>query len=279
MSSEKRKWPSSPATPSNGHDFNRPYQSGIGREGLELHYQPIVTARTCQPRWYECLARLRDNDGTIIPASAFVGRLEATSQIVELDRTILVLAIEELSISPDVSLAVNVSGQTTTDAEWLGRLRACVQAEPDIGCRLMIEITETVALKDIDQTAVFTRAARDLGCMVALDDFGTGYNSLAYFKKLALDVVKIDGSLVLDVATSEKDRTMITAIQMIADSYGLQTVGEHVETADVAAMLAALGVDYLQGHLFGRPSAVRPWCHSATVVNEGDSALVAGGVS
>ncbi len=115
--------------------------------------------------------------------------------------------------------------------------------------------------------------------MVALDDFGTGYNSLAYFKKLALDVVKIDGSLVLDVATSEKDRTMISAIQMIADSYGLQTVAEHVETADVAAMLAALGVDYLQGHLFGRASAIRPWRHAATIVNEGDSAVVAGGVS
>ena len=240
-----------------GH--GRVYQAAMNKAGIELYYQPIVASSTRKACWYECLVRVRDNQGQIVPTAPVIAAAEAGGLVTVIDLAVLTLAVEDLCVCPDVSLAVNVSGHTTDEPVWLSLLTDLVRQEPGIASRLVVEITETAALRNLDRAVAFVRAVRDLGCRVALDDFGTGYNSLAHVRALPVDILKIDGSLIADITICEADRLTIRALQMIADAHGLCTVAEHVETEEVARVLAALDVDYLQGYLFGRPVAERPW--------------------
>ncbi len=106
-------------------------------------------------------------------------------------------------------LAINISGLTASDRGWLRTLTAMVKNRPDVARRLTIEITETVALQDIDETARFVGAIRELGCSVALDDFGAGYTSFRNLKALTVDCVKIDGSFVCGLAENVDNQLFI----------------------------------------------------------------------
>jgi EAL domain-containing protein (putative c-di-GMP-specific phosphodiesterase class I) len=132
--------------------------------------------------------------------------------------------------------------------------------------RLTVEITETVALEDIDETARFVRSLRDLGCRVALDDFGAGYTSFRNLKALAVDCVKIDGSYVRGLEDNVDNQLFVRTLLGLAEGLGLVTVAECVETAPEAALLTRRGVRFLQGWHFGKPEIDRPWLVAPAVV-------------
>jgi len=171
----------------------------------------------------------------------------------------LELAVEELSAYPELSLAVNVSGHTTSDRNWLRTLGTLVRGIPEVARRLTVEITETVALQDIDETARFVRKLRDLGCRVSLDDFGAGYTSFRNLKALEVDCVKIDGSFVRGLSENVDNQLFVRTLLGLAEGLGLVTVAECVETAPEAALLTRRGVRFLQGWHFGKPEIDRPW--------------------
>ena len=125
--------------------------------------------------------------------------------------------------------------------------------------RLIIEITETAALHDIEETARFVSAVRDLGCRVAVDDFGAGYTTFRHIKALTADLVKIDGSFVMGISGSEENQLFVRNLLSLARSFGLSTVAECVETAEDADCLAREGVELLQGYYFGRPTTEPAW--------------------
>jgi len=158
--------------------------------------QPIVAAGTREVDHYECLLRLRREDGSLMAAGAFIPVVERTSLMRAIDRRALELAIAELHAVPEIKLAINISGLTAVDRGWLRLLSSLLRGKPELAQRLIVEITETVALQDIEETAHFVNAVRDLGCRVALDDFGAGYTSFRYLKVLSISCVKIDGSFV-----------------------------------------------------------------------------------
>ena len=139
----------------------------------------------------------------IIPATATAKRLPPpissrsprSSGLVRLiDRRITMLAVQRLQRFPDARLSLNVSGITATDPRWYGQLTEILSEQREINDRLTIEITETVALNDLNETARFIAALRELGCSVAIDDFGAGYTSFRNIKLLNIDIVKLDGS-------------------------------------------------------------------------------------
>ncbi len=234
-------------------------QSGLKDGRILLAYQPIVDALTHNVDHYECLMRLRRRDGQIVTAGAFVPLVEQSGLMRLVDRRALELAIEELSAHSQVKLAVNISGHTTGDRGWLRMLNALVRGMPELAERLTVEITETVALQDIDDTARFVRKLRDLGCRVALDDFGAGYTSFRNLKALDVDCVKIDGSFVKGLCENVDNQLFVRTLLGLADGLGLKTVAECVETAADAALLTRRGVRYLQGWHFGKPMIERPW--------------------
>ncbi|MGD9868952.1 MAG: EAL domain-containing protein, partial [Hyphomicrobiales bacterium] len=156
-------------------------------------------------------------------------------------------------------LAVNISGLTTTDPVWLRTLKSLLQGRPDLAKRLVLEITETAALQDIEETARFLGEIRGLGCRVALDDFGAGFTSFRHLQALTFDIVKIDGAFIRQLHDNPEQQLFVRNLVGLAEAFGLETVAECVETGEDAAFLANEGVQFLQGYYFGRPSQERPW--------------------
>jgi diguanylate cyclase (GGDEF)-like protein len=235
------------------------------RDGkLVFAYQPIVDAKTRQPMLYECLMRKIEDDGTVRPAATFMPAVEKLGLVRLVDRRALELAVETIAAYPDVSLAINVSGLTATDRSWLRGLIATLRGKPHVAERLAVEITETAVLEDLDDCARFVLSLKDLGCRVALDDFGAGYTSIAQLKTLAVDMIKIDGSFVRELAAAPHNLVFVRTILDLARNLDLKTVAECVETEEVAEILTREGVDYMQGYAFGHPSLEYPWPISST---------------
>jgi len=137
----------------------------------------------------------------------------------------------------------------------------------------VIEITETAALYDIEESARFVSALRQAGCRVALDDFGAGHTSLRHLQTLAVDTVKIDGSFVHNLGASPDNQIFLRHLLGLAKGFGFHTVAEGVETAAEAAILHREGIGYLQGYYYGRPSLDRPWLQAPA---NADAAMLPG---
>jgi diguanylate cyclase (GGDEF)-like protein len=225
---------------------------------LQFAFQPVVRAGNQEAVFHECLLRMRSETGEIIPAGVFVPVIEQLGLVRLIDRYVLDLAVQALSDHPNLHLAINISGLTSSDQTWLRSLAALLKHRPGVARRLIIELTETSALNDIDESARFLSAIRQLGCRVAVDDFGAGFTSFRHLKTLTLDIVKIDGSFVRNLAGNVDNQLFIRNLLGLAEAYGMETVAECVETQEDARFLIGEGVKYLQGYYFGRPSMETP---------------------
>ena len=225
---------------------------------LQFAFQPVVHAGNKEAVFHECLLRMRDENGEIIPAGVFIPIIEQLGLVRLIDRYVLDLAVQALIDNPTLNLAINISGLTSSDQSWLRTLSALVKNKPDIARRLIIELTETSALTDIEESARFLSTIRELGCRVAVDDFGAGFTSFRHLKTLTLDIVKIDGSFVKNLTENVDNQLFIRNLLGLAEAYGMETVAECVETQEDARFLIGEGVKYLQGYYFGRPSMETP---------------------
>jgi diguanylate cyclase (GGDEF)-like protein len=225
---------------------------------LQFAFQPVVRAGNKEAVFHECLLRMRDENGEMIPAGVFIPIIEQLGLVRLIDRYVLDLAVQALTDNPTLNLAINISGLTSSDQSWLRTLSALIKNRPEVARRLIIEITETSALTDIEESARFLAAIRELGCRVAVDDFGAGFTSFRHLKTLTLDIVKIDGSFVRNLAENVDNQLFIRNLLGLAEAYGMETVAECVETQEDARFLIGEGVKYLQGYYFGRPSLETP---------------------
>jgi len=222
-----------------------------------LALQPIVTSRSHEPELYECLLRMKRLDGTIASASEFIPVAEQFGLAKLVDHRALELAIDLLRSMPKIKLALNVSAATATDPQWLHGLEAFAKGS-GLAERLTIEITETAAISDLEETAKFVAALKALGCRVALDDFGAGYTSFRSLRLLGVDMVKIDGSFIQNLGTQAEDELFVRTLIELARSFGITTVGEWVGDEKTAEMLEKAGVSYMQGYFFGAPELTKP---------------------
>jgi len=237
-------------------------QKALREDRIMFAFQPVVSAESGEVDYYECLLRMRSRDGRVISAGEFVPILEQLGFIRLIDRYVLDKAFSELSAHPDVRLGFNISGLTAADRPWLRALTSQLRNRPEIAGRVVIEITETAALYDIEESARFVSALRQAGCRVALDDFGAGHTSLRHLQTLAVDTVKIDGSFVHNLGASPDNQIFLRHLLGLAKGFGFHTVAEGVETAAEAAILHREGIGYMQGYYYGRPSLDRPWLQS-----------------
>ena len=237
-------------------------RTALREERVVFAYQPVVSAVTGQVDHYECLLRMRMPDGRIVAAADFVPVVERLGFIRLIDRYVLERTLAELAAHPEVKLGFNISGLTAADRPWLRALISEVRNRPELASRLIIEITETAALYDIEESARFVSALRHIGCQVALDDFGAGHTSLRHLQSLAVDTVKIDGSFINNLASNLESQVFLRHLLGLAKGFGFNTVAECVTSAEDAAILRREGVGFLQGYYFGRPSLDRPWLDS-----------------
>ena len=232
--------------------------TALNDKRIRIAYQPIVDAVTGEAAMYECLVRMEQPDGTLVSAGHFVPVAEKLGIIGLLDYRVMELAIETLRAYPDVMLSLNVSGRTTADRLWRETLASHLEADKNLAHRLVIEITETVAIHEVVELTEFVAKFRELGCQLAIDDFGAGYTSFRNLKMLDVDLVKIDGSFVIDLTTNPDNQFFVRTLVDLARNFNLPTVAEWVSNEEEVVMLRDLGVKYLQGFYLGEPAMSLP---------------------
>lgn len=237
--------------------------AAIEERRLVLHFQPVLRLADDAVHHYEALVRMQETDGTLVLPGEFIPAAERSGLITRIDYRVLELAFSHLAgleaAGRDITLAVNISGEHLGDdalLRWLTRVFEEGGVTPG---RLLFEITETTAVRNLLRAKSFMEPLKALGCRFALDDFGVGFTSFAHLRSLPVDTVKIDGSFVRDLPTNPENRALVKAMTEVAHSLGKEVVAEYVESAGILAVLRELGVDYAQGFYIGRPGPEFAW--------------------
>lgn len=237
----------------------------LERENLELLFQPIVPLQAGSARASHCeilLAPIRDGERVLGPAE-FVPIAERHGLMPEVDRWVVRAGLRAIAharkddpgLEP-VIYGLNLSGKSLADPSFVEFICAQMEASGVPSDRLCFELTETAAVADIDAALAFTRRLREKGCLIALDDFGVGFTSFEYIARLPVNQLKIDGTFVRELDARAGFDSVVRAMNEVGHALGMATVAEHVETPQVAARLAAIGVDLGQGHHFARPTSL-----------------------
>lgn len=227
--------------------------AALDENRMMLVLQPIVHSKTEMPAMYECLLRMVRHDGTMVSAGEFIAVAEQLGLARLIDRRTLELAVDLVKKDPTLRITLNVSSLTASDHEWIVALHQLTGGKLEILKRMTIEITETAAIHDLDQSITFVKTLKEMGCSVAIDDFGAGYTSFRNLKLLAVDMVKIDGDFVKNLSKDNSDRVFIKTMVELAGSFGMETVAEWVGDAETAQIVRDAGITYMQGYHYGMP--------------------------
>ncbi|MBX9833881.1 MAG: EAL domain-containing protein, partial [Burkholderiaceae bacterium] len=209
----------------------------------------------------EVLLRLRNDDGSLVQPGVFLPAAERFHLASRIDRWVLqhsVNRLQRLSEPSHIeSLSVNLSGQSVGDRAFHAWALELFAAAGATACsRLCLEITETAAVTNLADAAIFISQVRAVGVKVALDDFGAGASSFGYLKALPVDYLKIDGQFIRNLISNPLDEAAVRCFADVARLMGLETVAEFVESPEVLQRLKEMGVDYAQGYLEHCPEPI-----------------------
>jgi diguanylate cyclase (GGDEF)-like protein/PAS domain S-box-containing protein len=242
-------------------------QHAVEQDEFVLYAQPITAIEGAleQRKHAELLLRMVENKGTgkeqIILPGAFLPAAERYHLMPLIDRWVLDNALKKLASNDGymaqlATCTINLSGQSLTDLrlyDYIIRLLKETKVDPR---RICFEITESAVIANMEIAQQFVNGMRKIGCRFALDDFGSGLSTFDYLKKLDVDFVKLDGSLIRDVATSRVSQAMVHAVNYVAHVMGMKSIAEFVETDAILQTLRNLSVDYAQGYAIGKPQAL-----------------------
>lgn len=232
----------------------------IATRRLRLAYQPVVLSRdTTRVAFHEGLMRVLDPKGRIIPARDFMDTIEDTELGREIDCAALEIGMLALARNPGLRLALNMSARSIGYARWVDTLRRGLTLSATVGERLILEVSESSVMTVPEVVMTFMEEMRTKGVAFALDDFGSGYAAIRYFKNFFFDILKIDAQFIRNVDTDPSNQALTGALNSIGKHFQMFTVAEAVETVEEANYLVGLGVDCLQGYLFGAPSLRPDW--------------------
>jgi diguanylate cyclase (GGDEF)-like protein len=232
-------------------------RQAIDLNQLQLHYQPKIDLATGKMIGMEALVRWQHPKNGMIPPDQFISSAENTGLIKPLTSWVLAHALRQCSdrlLNGDGQhLAVNLSARSLHDLRLpslVGDLLKETGVAPE---KLMLEITESAFMVDLQRTVETLAVFHHMGIMVSIDDFGTGFSSLNYIKKLPVNEIKIDKSFVIDMNSNESDLSIVRSIIELGHNLGLKVVAEGVETKTIMDSLTALGCDSCQGYYISHP--------------------------
>ena len=231
----------------------------LDKDEFELRFQPINRIETGKTTHHEVLIRLRGEDGKLISPDAFLPSAARFGLMTEIDFWMIrhaAMAYAEYS-RPDkeIKLSINLSANAFENDDLIDFVEKTFKENGVLPTNIILEITESLAIRRPAHVERQIDALRYLGCQFALDDFGTGYSSFSHLQKLKFDYIKIDGSFVQDMLNNPVDQKMIKLIAEIGREAGMQTIAEYVQNAESLELLGELGVDMVQGYFVGRPVA------------------------
>ena len=234
-------------------------RTALDTGGLELHYQPVVGLSDGRLLGVEALARWTHPERGPVPAPLFVAVAEETGLAIELDRWVVDRACNDLVrlrragvLPDDAYVAVNVSAAHVGTRRLVDVVLGTARATGLPTSNLMVELTESAAVDDVDAARETLQQLRDAGVLVAIDDFGTGYSSLAYLKRLPVDRIKVDRLFVDAITSSADDLAIVASIVELARAVGASVIAEGIETRQQLGLLKRLGCAAGQGWLWSR---------------------------
>lgn len=226
-----------------------------------LYFQPIVpTQDVSKPNHYEILIRMFDENNDLVPPMAFIPAAERYNMMPTIDRWVIKTLFQFIAdhsdkLNPEKHIfAVNLSGSSINDETFLSYVREQFYYSNISPTQICFEVTETVAIANLTSAATFIKELKTMGSKFALDDFGSGLSSFGYLKSLPVDLLKIDGAFVKDITTDPIDQAMVTSINQVGHTIGIETIAEFVENEDVLNMLKQIGVDFAQGYHIAKPT-------------------------
>ncbi len=223
---------------------------------VQLAFQPVVMAADpARVAFHEGYVRLVDPAGRLLPAARFMASVQDRAEGRDLDAAALQLGLAALHRDPGLRLAINMSARSIADDRWRRVLATGLAAGGDIGARLILEISEHSAMTLPEVVTRFLAAMQPEGVAFALDDFGDGFISFRHLRDFLFDMVKIAPGFVQGIDDSPDNQVVVESLVTVARQFGMFTIAEGVETAAEQAYLSRLGIDCLQGYLFGRPQA------------------------
>jgi diguanylate cyclase (GGDEF)-like protein/PAS domain S-box-containing protein len=227
-------------------------------DGMFLEMQPIMSLSAPHESLnFEVLLRMREPDGRVGPAGPLIAAAEKSGRAGVIDRWVLSTTLSWIedngaSLTNTRFVCMNLSGASLNDERFVADSLEILARYSHVAGRLCMEITESVALHDLDNTRRFIDQVRNFGVKVALDDFGAGYTSFSYLKELPADVLKIDGNFIVNINAHPANVAIVEAIVNLAANLGMKTIAEWAEDAATVRTLAEIGVDYVQGYAIAR---------------------------
>ncbi len=225
--------------------------SALNERRIRLAYQPIVTSSTGTIAMYESLVRMVTPEGEWLGAAHIVPVAERLGFLHLIDHRVTELALETLRENPDVVLTINVGVSTALHPDWMAAFRAQLALDASVASRLVVEITETSLIEDINAARALIEGIKACGARVAIDDFGAGHTSFRNMRLLPIDILKIDGTFIKNLARSADDRFFVQTLLQLARHLKIETVAEWVQDEETATLLTSWRVEFLQGDFLG----------------------------
>ncbi len=233
-------------------------KNALKEDRFELHCQRIQPLSGDELH-YEILVRMLDESGELVAPDDFIPVAERFDLMPRVDRwilehTFMILSREEnREISSHCKWGINLSGMTIGEDDFYHFVSSCLKKYNIQPTNIYFEITETAAIKNFNNCTTFMNNIHSIGVQFALDDFGSGLSSFSYLKKLSIDYLKIDGSLIKDIVSSRLDQTMVSSIADIANVLNVKTIAEYVENDEILDVLKDMNIDYAQGYGIMKP--------------------------
>lgn len=231
------------------------FKSTLAAGTFNLVYQPVVDLAANQPHHFEALVRFAGADS---PAAA-IQLAEETGMIIDFDLAVAKGVVRVLEIQKPWKIAINLSALSLMAPRCIDALAELTARNPALRRRLLIEVTETQKLHDLDAANQAISRLRKLGHPICLDDFGAGSASLDYLSRLEVDFVKIDGRYIRNLKTQPRDLLIVKHVAALCQDLGVKVIAEMIETEESAAAVKALGIPLGQGWLYGKPADMPTW--------------------
>ena len=234
--------------------WTKKLKSAFINDNIEVYFQPLVNNKTLKVDKYECLVRLIDEDGRVVAPYFFLDISKKSNQYTKLTKIVLEKSFQKFENLP-FEFSVNISYEDIENPDFLDFIKELLK-KYNISNKVVFEILEDESIKNYNLLITFVDEVKALGCKVAIDDFGSGYSNFEHLLKMNIDYLKIDASLIKNIATNENSYKITKTIIEFAKNLNLKTIAEFVENEEIFNIVRSLGADYSQGYFFSAPISI-----------------------
>ena len=233
--------------------WTKKLKSAFVKDNIEVYFQPLINNKTLKVDKYECLVRLIDEDGKVVAPFFFLDISKRSNQYTKLTKIVIEKSFKKFEHLP-FEFSVNISYEDIEDPLFIIFIKEMIE-KYNVAQKVVFEILEDENVKNYSLLISFIDEIKSLGCKVAIDDFGSGYSNFEHLLKMNVDYLKIDASLIKNIATDENSYKITKTIVEFAKNLNLQTIAEYVENKEIFELTKELGVDFSQGYYFSEPIA------------------------